>query len=337
MQALQSLHTFALPHICRDVVQIEDPQQLRAVDFSQPFCVLGAGSNTVFIDDFIGIVVRINNKGIGILEHDTFWDVEVAAGENWHTLVTGLLAKGIPGLENLVLIPGTVGAAPVQNIGAYGVELAQFIEYVDGFNIDTQSFERLNRTQCQFGYRDSVFKHALKNQFVITQVGLRLNKCWQPTLNYGPLQTLDEKTVTALQVSDTVVAIRQSKLPDPEILPNAGSFFKNPVISEAHYQALLAKYVNMPAYSAGIGQRKLAAGWLIEQAGLKGYSVSGVRVYEKQALVLVNDGHSSGSALCEVIQHVQQRVARQFEIQLEHEVRLIGRAGEVSVQEKSNG
>jgi UDP-N-acetylmuramate dehydrogenase len=337
VQALQSLHTFALPHTCRDVVQIEDPQQLRAVDFSQPFCVLGAGSNTVFIDDFIGIVVRINNKGVDILEHDTFWDVEVAAGENWHTLVTGLLAKGIPGLENLVLIPGTVGAAPVQNIGAYGVELAQFIEYVDGFNIDTQSFERLNRTQCQFGYRDSVFKHALKNQFVITQVGLRLNKCWQPTLNYGPLQTLDEKTVTALQVSDTVVAIRQSKLPDPEILPNAGSFFKNPVISEAHYQALLAKYANMPAYLAGIGQRKLAAGWLIEQAGLKGYSVSGVRVYEKQALVLVNDGHSSGSALCEVIQHVQQRVARQFEIQLEHEVRLIGRAGEVSVQEKSNG
>jgi UDP-N-acetylmuramate dehydrogenase len=337
VQKLQSLHTFALPHTCQGIINIDDPQQLRFVDFSQPFCVLGAGSNTVFIDDFVGTVIRINNKGVDIREREIYWDVAVAAGENWHALVINLLEKAISGLENLALIPGTVGAAPVQNIGAYGVELAQFIEYVDGYNIETHSFERLNQEQCQFGYRDSIFKHALKNKFVITQVGLRLNKYWKPTLNYGSLQTLDENTVTASQVSDAVVAIRQSKLPDPKILPNAGSFFKNPIISEAHYQMLAAKYVNMPVYLAGNGQRKLAAGWLIEQAGLKGFSQSGVRVYERQALVLVNDGHGTGRDLCEVIRHVQDRVARQFDIQLEHEVRLIGRDGEVSLQEKSHG
>ncbi|KAF7767661.1 UDP-N-acetylmuramate dehydrogenase [Pseudoalteromonas citrea] len=337
MQALQSLHTFALPHACQDIVNIDDPLQLHSVDFSQPFCVLGAGSNTVFIEDFIGTVVRINNKGVEIVEHGTFWNVNVAAGENWHSLVTDLLVKGIAGLENLVLIPGTMGAAPVQNIGAYGVELAKFIDYVEGFNVETLAFERLNQAQCQFGYRDSIFKHKLKNKFVITKVGLRLNKQWRPTLDYGPLQKLNEAKVTALQVSDAVMEIRQSKLPNPDELPNAGSFFKNPIVLEAHYQKLCTEYANMPAYPAGQGMRKLAAGWLIEQAGLKGYSVAGVRVYEKQALVLVNEGYSSGSSLCSVIHHVQHCVARQFNIQLEHEVRLIGREGEVILQEKSHG
>ncbi|MBQ4862111.1 UDP-N-acetylmuramate dehydrogenase [Pseudoalteromonas sp. MMG013] len=336
MQALQSLHTFALPHHCRRIIEIDNAEQLRSLDFTEPFCVLGEGSNTIFITDFAGCVIKMSNKGILIDEMDTHWKVSLAAGENWHAVVTHLLDKGIAGLENLVLIPGTVGAAPIQNIGAYGVELAQFVDFVEGYHISQAKFERLSNTQCQFGYRDSIFKHALKNQFVITRVGLCLPKCWQPTLSYGPLQTLDPDKITARQVCDTVIAIRQSKLPDPHVLANSGSFFKNPIVANTQYRQLLACYPSMPAYPAGNDSHKLAAGWLIEQSGLKGYTVAGVRVYEKQALVLVNEGHSSGTVLCQVIQHIQKCVNDKFAVRLEHEVRLIGNDGEVTIVESNN-
>ncbi|BBN83145.1 UDP-N-acetylenolpyruvoylglucosamine reductase [Pseudoalteromonas sp. A25] len=302
------------------------------IDFSKPFCLLGEGSNSVFIEDFAGVVIKLGLKGIAIHEHDEYWSIEVGAGENWHQLVLQLLEKGIAGLENLALIPGTVGAAPVQNIGAYGVELAKFVEYVEGFDIKTKQRVRLNTEQCQFGYRDSIFKHALKGCFVITQVGLKITKQWQPELSYGPLQHLKHTHPSAWQVCQAVIAIRQSKLPDPSVLANAGSFFKNPVVSNEHASKLKQQFADIPTYYVNDAQQKLAAGWLIEQAGLKGHQIGGIAVYHQQALVLVNQGNGSADELVTMIKYIQQQVWERFAVRLEHEVRLLGHDNEVHIQ-----
>ncbi|MBD1583342.1 UDP-N-acetylmuramate dehydrogenase [Pseudoalteromonas sp. S16_S37] len=332
MHALQSLHTFALPSQCSQLVTVNHWQQLTEIDFSQPFCLLGEGSNTIFVDDFVGTVIKMALKGVAIQERDSDWLVTAAAGENWHQLILQLLEKGIAGLENLALIPGTVGAAPVQNIGAYGVELAKFVEYVEGFDIDTQQIVNLTREQCEFGYRDSIFKHALKGCFVITQVGLKITKQWQPELSYGPLQHLKHTHPSAWQVCQAVIAIRQSKLPDPSVLANAGSFFKNPVVSNQHVSKLKQQFADMPTYFVNDSQQKLAAGWLIEQAGLKGHQIGGIAVYHQQALVLVNQGNGSADELVSMIKYIQQQVWEKFAVKLEHEVRLLGHDNEVHIQ-----
>ncbi|CAM4060179.1 UDP-N-acetylmuramate dehydrogenase [Pseudoalteromonas byunsanensis] len=332
MHALQSLHTFALPCQCHQLVTISDGQQLHDIDFSKPFCLLGEGSNTIFVDDFAGTVIRIALRGISIEERDSDWLIDVAAGENWHALVVHLLEKNIAGLENLALIPGTVGAAPVQNIGAYGVELAEFIEYVEGFDIDTKQCVRLDNAQCEFGYRDSVFKHARKGRFVITQVGLSLNKHWQPKLSYAPLQVLRDRQPTAKQVCETVINIRQSKLPDPNVLANAGSFFKNPIVSNEAVAKLKQRFTTMPVYYVDPHQQKIAAGWLIEQLGLKGHQIGDIAVYQHQALVLVNLGQGTSDDLISMIEYIQQHVWRQFSVRLEHEVRLMGQHDEIHIQ-----
>ncbi|NOU51185.1 UDP-N-acetylmuramate dehydrogenase [Pseudoalteromonas sp. JBTF-M23] len=332
MHALQSLHTFALPSQCLQLVTVSHWQQLTEIDFSKPFCLLGEGSNTVFVEDFVGTVIKIALKGVVIKESDTAWFVTAAAGENWHQLILQLLEKGIAGLENLALIPGTVGAAPVQNIGAYGVELAKFVEYVEGFDINTQQRVKLTREQCEFGYRDSIFKHALKGGFVITQVGLKITKQWQPELSYGPLQNLKHTNLTAQQVCQAVIDIRQSKLPDPCVLANAGSFFKNPVVSHERASKLKQQFADIPTYYVNDAEQKLAAGWLIEQAGLKGHQTGGIAVYHKQALVLVNQGNGSADDLVTMIKYIQQRVWQKFAVKLEHEVRLLGHDSEVHIQ-----
>ncbi|CAH9065690.1 UDP-N-acetylenolpyruvoylglucosamine reductase [Pseudoalteromonas holothuriae] len=332
MHALRPLHTFALPSRCHQLITLTHWQQLLEIDFTKPFCLLGQGSNTIFVDDFEGSVLHVALKGIEINEHQSYWQVKVAAGESWHDLVIELLDKGIAGLENLALIPGTVGAAPVQNIGAYGVELAQFVDHIEGFDIQTQQLMTLSAEQCQFGYRDSIFKHALKARFVITQVCLRLTKQWQPELSYGPLQSLKNDNPTAQQVCQAVVKIRQSKLPDPHVLANAGSFFKNPIVSHKHAVKLKQSFADIPVYAVDQQQQKLAAGWLIEQTGLKGYRVGDISVYQKQALVLVNHGNGCAEDLLAVIKHIQGQVWRQFAVCLEHEVRLIGRHNEIHIQ-----
>ena len=193
--SLHSLHTFALNSQCQNFVEITQLEQLKTQNFSAPFCLLGEGSNTVFLNDYMGTVIKIALKGIKITERESDTLISIAAGENWHQLVSYLLEKNIPGLENLALIPGTVGASPVQNIGAYGVEIAKFVELVEYFDITTNTMHSLNNEQCEFAYRDSIFKHALKNKAVITQVHLALPKKWQPALSYGPLQQLSSITV----------------------------------------------------------------------------------------------------------------------------------------------
>ena len=321
--------TFALNAYAEHLITINTADQLAQIDWSEPFYILGEGSNTVFIDDFAGTIVCIASQGVTISETTEDYYVKVAAGENWHKLVCLCLEKGINGLENLALIPGTVGAAPVQNIGAYGVEVKDLITQVDGYNITTGQYESLTSSACKFSYRDSVFKHELKNRFVITNVTFKLSKNWQPNLSYGPLSQL--KNPTAQKLFNKVVAIRTSKLPDPNIEPNAGSFFKNPIVDKSSALQLIATYPSIPTYPASNGVVKLAAGWLIEQAGLKGYRLGGIKVSSKQALVLINSENGSNDDLLALINHIQDQVNTLFEVKLEHEVRLIGALGELTV------
>ena len=253
---------------------------------------------------------------------------KAGAGENWHEFVLWTLAQGLSGVENLSLIPGTVGAAPIQNIGAYGVELSEVFLKLEAINLNNGVLHTFRAKDCKFGYRDSIFKKALKGKFCITQVYFRLSTHAQLRLEYGAIQrTLAEQQITQptpRDLSKAVVAIRSAKLPDPATLGNAGSFFKNPTIDTAHFARLQNQYPNMPNYPQGDQRIKVPAGWLIEQCGWKGKRVGETGSYEKQALVLVNYGAATGAEILALSEAIQQSVAEKFEIQLEREVNLWG-------------
>ncbi|MGD9426669.1 UDP-N-acetylmuramate dehydrogenase [Pantoea sp. NSTU24] len=293
-----------------------------------PFLVLGEGSNVLFMEDFAGTVVLNRIQGIRIQDDDEHWRLHVGAGENWHQLVKSTLEKGIPGLENLALIPGMTGSAPIQNIGAYGVELKDVCEYVDVLNLHSGQAERLDCEACEFGYRDSIFKHRYQSGYVIVAVGFILPKQWQPVLTYGDLKTLNPLTASAWDVYHAVCQMRQSKLPDPRVIGNVGSFFKNPVISAEQCRSLLAQCPAMPHYPMPDGETKLAAGWLIDQCQLKGYRIGGAAVHEQQALVLINASNATSEDILALAKAVRARVGEKFNVWLEPEVRFIAAQGE---------
>lgn len=335
--SLLTLNTLALDAHCLwlvEVAQVDDLQQLvtKPELTDLPRLVLGGGSNVLFCNDFAGLVVLNRLKGIQLQDEGEHWLLHVAAGEEWHQLVCHALQQGWYGLENLALIPGTVGAAPVQNIGAYGVELASFCAYVEAFNWQSAQLERIDAADCHFGYRDSIFKHEYQDSHFITAVGLRLPKAWTPVLGYGPLAALGDAP-TAQAIFDTVCATRRAKLPDPAVLGNAGSFFKNPVVTRALADTLKQQYPHMPCYPAGEGQAKLAAGWLIDQCGLKGFAIGRAAVHQEQALVLVNLGGASAMELIALAAHVRDSVEQKFGVVLEHEVRFMGLTGETWLDE----
>jgi UDP-N-acetylmuramate dehydrogenase len=298
--------------------------------------ILGGGSNLLFCDDFNGLVIRISLTGITVNDaNDDVVSLHVAAGENWHEFVQWTLAQGYAGLENLALIPGVVGAAPVQNIGAYGVELKDFCDYVDVLDIDSLTVRRYTPAECQFDYRDSIFKGELKDKAVITAVGIKLPKPWVAKINYGPLANLGEDA-SALTIFKQVCLTRQQKLPDPNKLGNAGSFFKNPIINKAQFDVIFENNPSMPHYSAG-DKIKLAAGWLIDQCDLKGYLRGGAQVHTEQALVIVNTGTATAHDIVMLAQHIQTTVFARFAVELQHEVRFIGRDGETNLAEVCSG
>jgi UDP-N-acetylmuramate dehydrogenase len=308
----------------------EQDLQLLAAVTSEPFYILGAGSNTLFVEGVTPVIIKPEFLGIHVNETEEYYQVNAACGENWHDLVCFCIDEGINGLENLSLIPGSVGAAPVQNIGAYGVEIANFIESVTWFDFAKNKSQQLTQAQCQFDYRDSIFKNALKNKGIITDITLRFPKNWQPKLNYQGLNTLP-KNSHARVIMDTVIAIRNAKLPDPKVIPNAGSFFKNPVVSAEQFLLLKSNHPEIAAYQQDNGTVKLAAGWLIERAGLKGYQLNGAAVHNKQALVLTNIDSACGADIKNLALHVQQTVLALFAIMLQPEVRMLGEQGEVTL------
>jgi len=331
-ECLQTQNSFNVKAYSHKVLRPSSVEALQEIAemaevIEQRFYILGEGSNTLFVDEQAPTIIQPKFSGIDITEHDNHFSVQVGASENWHNLVCLCIEQGINGLENLALIPGSVGAAPVQNIGAYGVEFADFCHEVTFFDFSSKKVMALSNHDCQFGYRDSIFKGALYNQGVITQVTLNFPKSWQGKTSYHGLNTLPA-TATAKTIMDMVIQLRQSKLPDPNKLPNAGSFFKNPVISSDKFKRLQNDYPSIPNYPQANGEIKLAAGWLIEQSGLKGGIYKGVGIHKKQALVLVNYAQGSGKDLLNLAKYVQQQVKAKFGIEIIPEVRMISALGE---------
>ena len=300
---------------------------LAAKEKQLPVFILGGGSNILLTRDIEGLVIKLEIKGINLVkeEGDQLW-VEVGAGEMWHGLVLHSIAKDWAGLENLSLIPGTVGASPMQNIGAYGVEIKDVFDSLKAMHRETLEMQSFDAEACQFGYRESVFKHAFKDKFVITSVTFRLSKTPNFHLEYGAIREvlaangIDQPSIRS--ISDAVIQIRQSKLPDPKEIGNAGSFFKNPTIPNAQFDALKASYPSIPGYPSVEGV-KVAAGWLIEQTGWKGKRIGEVGVHAKQALVLVNYGGGTGEEIKKLSEQIQASVYDKFGVQLQAEVNFI--------------
>ncbi len=327
--SLRRHNSFGIEAKARAYLRVDSAHALAQVKADQywsrqPRLILGGGSNLLLTADFDGLVLHLCSAGIEILGADadaTY--VRAAAGENWHRFVQWTLSHGLPGLENLSLIPGSVGAAPIQNIGAYGVELSRCFHQLSAFDLDTGDVFTLDRAACAFGYRDSVFKQRWRQRAVILDVTFALPKRWQPVIAYAEVaQQLAAAGIAvpgAQDIGDAVIAIRRRKLPDPAQIGNAGSFFKNPLVPAALRDALAVRYPQLVSYPHADGMVKLAAGWLIEQCGWKGKQLGAAGVYDKQALVLVNRGGACGADVARLAAAIQADVRERFGVQLEPE------------------
>ncbi len=326
---LQSLNTFGIAAHAHAYLRVTNTEQLIGVYADAhwralPRLVLGGGSNVLLTGDFSGLVLHLALEGKQVVGgNETHHFVRAAAGENWHAFVQWTLAQGLGGLENLSLIPGTVGASPIQNIGAYGLEIKDVLHSVTVFDPRDGITRTINAAACGFGYRDSVFKREAGRDLVILDVTFALPRSWQPNLRYAELaQAVAEQgyaVPTAQQVADTVMAIRRRKLPDPAVIGNAGSFFKNPVVSRAQCAALLERFPALVHHAQPDGSEKLAAGWLIDQCGWKGRNLGAAGVYPKQALVLVNNGGATGAEVVALAQAIQADVMAKYGVALEAE------------------
>ena len=329
-QPLQKYNSLALRQTARYAVTVTtEAELLEALTFASnkqlPYWILGEGSNVVISSDLDGLVIFNRITGISLQQQDTTSAcLHVGAGEHWHDFVAYTLQHDWPGLENLALIPGTVGAAPVQNIGAYGVEASEFIANVHAYDTHLQQWVDLDRTACRFAYRDSLFKHQAK-RYLITRVDFCLSRNAAVNTNYPALQQqlLDQgitpSKATPGQVFDAVIQVRQQRLPDPKQQPNAGSFFKNPLVPIAQEKQLRISYPGLVSYPAEPGRRKLAAAWLIDHAGWKGKRVGNVAVHDRQALVLVNSGGATGKEILEVASMVQDDIRAIYGVDLQLE------------------
>lgn len=331
--SLLPLNTFGLDYKTRfycEIHSIEDLKELRnsLVWRNQPSLVLGGGSNILLTQDFEGLVVKINILGKEIIQEDkSSVLLKIGAGENWHELVFWCLKKKYGGIENLSLIPGTVGAAPMQNIGAYGVEIRDVFQSLTAMDLSNGEIREFNNQQCKFGYRYSVFKGPLKNKYIISDVTLRLTKKdHHLNTSYYALadkfKDVESKNIDIKAISDAVIEIRKSKLPDPVIIGNSGSFFKNPIIESKKFNHILSKYENIPNYPADNGFVKIPAAWLIDTCGWKGFREGNIGVHDKQALVLVNHGGGDGTAIKNLALLIRKSVKEKFDIDLEPEVNI---------------
>ncbi|HCQ29081.1 MAG TPA: UDP-N-acetylenolpyruvoylglucosamine reductase [Flavobacteriales bacterium] len=328
--SLKAYNTFGLNAKCKYLIKIHSTDSLQELIQSKlykenPHLILGGGSNVLFTKDFNGIVIINELSGIEkTSENDETVNINAAAGENWHQFVLHCIENNWAGIENLSLIPGTVGAAPMQNIGAYGVEVKDVITKVNAINLETGEMEQFSNDECRFGYRTSIFKTSHKNKYFITSVDFTLSKKPHFNTSYGAIrQKLDEMGVKELSlkaVSDAVIAIRTEKLPNPEEIGNAGSFFKNPTVSQETFARLKKNFPDIPNYPQPDNKVKLAAGWLIEQCGWKGKTFDGYGVHKNQALVLVNYSLENGQPIYDLSEKIIESVQNKFGITLEREV-----------------
>ena len=327
---LRDLNSFHVEERADSIIEFDSKQDLDQIFAEgvtpENWYVLGGGNNILFTQRFAGTLLKPVGKGIKIkAQIDDSVIVEAEAGVEWDDLVAWSVERDLWGMENLSLIPGTVGAAPVQNIGAYGAEAKDVIERVHYFDVEDRKHHTLGCAECRFAYRESIFKHELKGRAIITSVEFRLSKSSQPSLGYGDLAKEVELRggATLKNIREAVCAIRQSKLPDTAVLGNAGSFFKNPIVNKEVSERLKAEYDSMPIYPVSEHKCKLAAGWLIDQAGLKGYRKGNVGVHERQALVLVNFGGATGAEVIALSKEVRERVFAKFGINIDPEVNIL--------------
>ncbi|MCH1417651.1 MAG: UDP-N-acetylmuramate dehydrogenase [Flavobacteriaceae bacterium] len=327
--SLKALNTFGIDQTAENFVAVESKEELKEAlnlaKFEQKF-ILGGGSNLLLTQPIKGLCIHIALKGINVIqEDDKTVIVEAMAGENWHDFVCWTLEQGYGGLENLSLIPGNVGTSPIQNIGAYGVELKDIFESCTAFDRHNLTQRTFTREDAQFGYRSSFFKTKGKGQYVISAVQFRLTKKGHViNTSYGAIkEALGNKESTPQNIAHAVISIRQSKLPNPAELGNSGSFFKNPIISKAQFDQLLTTFPKLPSYPQENGEVKVPAGWLIDQLGFKGKRIGDAGVHKKQALVLVNYGNASGQEILALAQKIQANVKESFNISLEAEVNIL--------------
>ncbi|MDM8160689.1 UDP-N-acetylmuramate dehydrogenase [Labilibaculum sp. K2S] len=329
--SLKDYNTFGLEANARYFFEFDTIEEIQ--DFlsknnilSIQYLLLGGGSNLLFTEDFKGLIIHPKVKGIKILEEDDDSVlVRAGANENWDEFVAWSVENNLSGIENLSHIPGVVGAAPIQNIGAYGVEAKDVIESVETISIESNKKVTFSNALCEFDYRYSVFKNEYKNQFIITHVNFRFSKQSEFKVHYGAIARELEayNEVNLKNIREVIIKIRESKLPDPKVLGNAGSFFKNPVVAKAEADALKAKHEDMPVYELSETQSKLAAGWMIEQCGWKGKQIGDAGVHKDQALVIVNHGHAKGSEILQLANEIRKSVLYKFGVKLEMEVNAV--------------
>ena len=327
--SLKDYNTFGLDVLAKEVVFLKDLKQLEEIPNLKEIMFIGGGSNILLTKDVNKTVLVNQTHGIcTVTEDDNYIELAVASGENWHDLVLYCIEKGYGGLENMSLIPGSVGAAPMQNIGAYGKELKDILTYLEAVDLDTRELKRFTNEECEFGYRESIFKKSAKGQYFISSIGIRLTKRdHKLNTSYGDIENyLQERCFTyptIRDVSNAVIAIRQSKLPDPAELGNSGSFFKNPVIEKAHFNTPKEKFPEIKSYPAANGMVKVPAGWLIESLGWKGKRVGNTGSHAKQALVLVNYGNAQGQEVYDLAKAIQKSILDTYQIDLDMEVNVV--------------
>lgn len=327
--SLRTRNSFGVDQQAARLAEFETPEDLRtffAAGIPRRWLVLAGGNNILFTRDYDGVLLTPVARQITLLSDDgEEVRVRADAGVEWDDLVEWAVERGLWGIENLSLIPGKAGAAPVQNIGAYGCEAKDAIRRVEMYCVETGAMLRLDAAHCGFGYRESVFKHDLKGKVIITAVEIALSHAPRPRLGYGDVEREVEARggVTLRNIREAICSIRRAKLPDPAVLGNAGSFFKNPVVGAAAAERLLAEYPDMPHYPAPEGRVKLAAGWLIDRAGMKGRREGAVGVHERQALVLVNHGGATGGEVIAFAHKVQETVREKFGIEIDTEVNIL--------------
>lgn len=331
LSSYNTLGVSAVASVFVEITSRDDLLVLADQDFfknHQPF-ILGGGSNVLFLDDPSKAIIKMSVKGKDIVDENAqYVKAQIGAGENWHEFVSWAVDHNFGGVENLALIPGTVGAAPIQNIGAYGVELEQVFDSLELFDMQAGTFKTFYKKDCDFGYRDSIFKNELRGQVIVTNVTLRLSKLNHIIHDsYGSLQSyLQEKSIQNPEIKDVyeaVIDIRRSKLPDPKDIGNAGSFFKNPVVSKEIFEDLQSRFEDMPFYEVSENEIKIPAGWLIEKTAWRGKQIGHVGTYQNQALVIVNHGKASGSDIFHFSKQVQKSVKETFGIELVPEVNIV--------------
>ncbi len=331
--SLKPYNTFGIEVFTDFFIQLDKVEDISTFiknynDIPKPIYFIGLGANTLFTKDFSGTVVHINTKGIQKYKETTeSVHLRVQAGEIWDDFIDFCITNNFSGIENLAAIPSTIGAAPIQNIGAYGMEAKDSIEYVKYINLNNFNTITLNNKECQFSYRNSLFKTKIKNQFLVTEVGFKLSKTLRPLLEYGSikerLSSLGITNPNTKQIADTIRQIRADKLPDYKILGNAGSFFKNPIVSIDDFNKLKKQFPNIIAYPQNNNTIKIAAAWLIDKAGLTSYQIGGAAIHKKQALVIINNNQAQAKDIINLCSYIQTKIKLIFNIELLPEVILV--------------